>query len=137
MYGEITIPAAVQYEVIKRNPQSPGATILESAAWLTTVPVNNYVAVELLQERLDRGESETIILAIELQADAVLMDEARGRRIAEMRGLALTGTLGTLALAKRHGLIERIEPLLKDLYTSGFRMREDLYRHVLKLAGEQ
>lgn len=136
LYGEIRIPSAVRYETVEQRPQSPGAALLESASWLRICHVKNHIAVELLQERLDKGESEAIVLAIELSADLLLMDEARGRRIAEARGLALIGTLGTLLLAKRRGIIEKVKPLVENLNASGFRMSNDLYHSILQLAGE-
>jgi predicted nucleic acid-binding protein len=65
--------------------------------------VTNKLAVELLRERLDAGESEAIVLAMESKADLLLMDEARARRISEGRGIKLIGTLGLLAVAKKRG----------------------------------
>lgn len=110
--------------------------MLKNANWVRAEAVSDRTAVTLLRERLDAGESETIVLALKLEADVVLMDEARGRCIAAARGMPLTGTLGTLLLAKRKRLIERVEPLLADLAAQGFRMSGALYRHILQEAGE-
>ncbi|MGD2088198.1 MAG: hypothetical protein PVH61_18620 [Candidatus Aminicenantes bacterium] len=54
---------------------------------------------------LDKGEAETIILAEELQADIVLIDEKFARNFAEIRGLKLSGSLGVLLEAKNRGII--------------------------------
>lgn len=69
-------------------------------------------------------------------ADVVLMDEARGRRVAAARGLTLTGTLGTLILAKEQGLVDRVAPHLTDLKAEGFYLSDPLFEKVLRQAGE-
>jgi len=134
LYKEIVVPSAVHEEVL--GEERKGFSVLKAAKWLQVEAVSDQTAVTLLRERLDAGESETIVLALERKADLVLMDEARGRRIAAARGVTLTGTLGTLILAKRKGLFERVEPLLADLAAQGFRMSNALYRQVLQEAGE-
>ena len=53
-----------------------------------------------------RGERDAILLAEELNADQVIIDEARGRREAQRRGLIFTGTLGALGAGARLGLLD-------------------------------
>jgi hypothetical protein len=134
LYGEIVVPPAVREEVL--GAERKGGSTLKAADWLRVEPVSDRTAVALLRERLDAGESETIVLALELEADVVLMDEARGRRIAASRGISLTGTLGTLILAKRRNFIERVKPLLADLKEQGFHMGDALRQQVLEEVGE-
>jgi predicted nucleic acid-binding protein len=52
------------------------------------------------QENIDLGEAEAIILALELKAGLLLMDERRGRAVAMSYGLQVTGLLGVLLQAK-------------------------------------
>jgi len=65
-------------------------------------------------EELDPGEAEAIVLAIERQADLLLVDERRVRRSATAAGLTVTGLLGVVAKAKRAGLIDLAKPVLDD-----------------------
>jgi len=103
---------------------------------MPTRSADDRTAVALLRKRLGAGESETIVLALQMDAEVVLMDEARGRRIAAARGLTLTGTLGTLILAKKQGLINRVASHLTRLAEEDFYMSDTLYEKVLRQAGE-
>ncbi|MFZ4661107.1 MAG: hypothetical protein ACOYNY_29105 [Caldilineaceae bacterium] len=49
---------------------------------------------------LDQGEAEVLALAVEHNAQLVVIDERKGRRYAQRLGLALTGTLGILYKCK-------------------------------------
>ncbi len=136
LYRQIRIPPAVRDEVVVSQEGRPGAKEVSTAGWVRVERARDITAIQILRERLDRGESEAIVLAIELSADLLLIDEARGRRIAEARGLNKTGTLGTLIMAKKRGLISSITPLLDELLARGFRLHKDLYQAVRALAGE-
>ena len=54
---------------------------------------------------LDRGEKQTLLLALKHSGSRVIIDERLGRNVAEYMGLQVTGTLGVLAKAKATGLI--------------------------------
>jgi hypothetical protein len=136
LYGQLHIPPAVRGEVVTSERGRPGAKEVDTAAWIHKVDVRDVTAIQLLRERLDAGESEAIVLAIQLAADLLLIDEARGRRVAESRGLKKIGTIGTLITAKNRGFVPEVTPLLDDLRAAGFRMSEDLYRKGRMLAGE-
>lgn len=136
LYDRILIPRAVWEEVVihGRNP-SVVATI-RAATWLQTVEVHDLAEVQLLRAQVGAGESEAITLAFTIGADLLLIDDARGRRIAEAKGIARTGAVGTLISAKRHGVIKSIRPLLQQLRNSGFYMDDDLMLTALEMAGE-
>ena len=130
LFGKIHISQAVYAELLSCR------TEIDAAQFIVRHDVRNDQLVLVLRERLDAGESETIVLADELNADLVLMDEARGRRVCESRSKAYTGTLGVLLLAKDRNLIAALQPLLDKLGESGFYMSNSLYETTLRLAGE-
>jgi len=68
-----------------------------------------------LKENLDKGEAETIALSIEISADLLLMDEKLGRKIAEEKGIKISGTIGVLLKAKKKGIIQEVKPLIYEL----------------------
>lgn len=91
----------------------------------------------MLVKSLDKGESEAIILAYELQADFLLIDERKGRRTAQEMGVKTIGLMGILIKAKNQGLLEKIAPVLEDLtQVAGFWISDKLKEEILILAGE-
>jgi predicted nucleic acid-binding protein len=81
LFGRIYILQAVYDEAVTAGREAGGAKReVSTAGWIETAPVKDQLAVEVLLDELDRGEAETIVLARELNADWVLMDEKKGRR---------------------------------------------------------
>jgi predicted nucleic acid-binding protein len=87
LYEELWIPDAVREEVARIGSDSekieknrPGIEEVRGATWIRSVNVSNLEAVQILRGRLDAGESEAIVLAQELNADLLLIDEARGQK---------------------------------------------------------
>ncbi len=136
LYGNIIIPPAVYQELLNAGTTDPGAIAVQTLDWIQTRSVTNIALFQTLQNNLDIGEAEAITLAVELNADRLLIDERQGRNEAIQLGLQVTGLLGILLAAKRQGLIPLVQPLLDDLIAQGFWMREELYAEVLLLAGE-
>ena len=132
LFGRILIPPAVRAEV----QDETSAAALTAFNWIVVRPAQDMLAVQLLREVLDAGESEAIILARELDADLVLIDERAAARKARGIGLQTIGTLGVLLMAKDKGLVAALKPLLDNLRRAGFRMSDDLYVQVLNSAGE-
>jgi predicted nucleic acid-binding protein len=62
---------------------------------------------------MDYGESESIILYKELQADFLLIDDKKARRIAENLGLNCIGTIGILSVALDEKIISELRPLFE------------------------
>lgn len=137
LYGQITVPAAVHREVVLVGHGRPGAADVQGAGWVTVRQVADSALVAQLLEEVNRGEAEAIVLALELGADVLLLDERRARAVAARFGLSMTGILGVLLVAKQRGLIPAIEPVLDALVTTaGFRVSSQLRGRLLAEAGE-
>jgi uncharacterized protein len=137
LYQQVIIPSAVHEELIRSKSDLPPAIDLASQPWLIVAAANDRKRVKELHEYLDPGEAEAIVLAIELRADLLLVDERRGRRLASAAGLSITGLLGVIATGKRTGLIDLAKPLLDELIQSArFWIGPDLYAEVLLELGE-
>lgn len=138
LYSTVIIPAAVYRELTDPNFPVAGATEVQTLDWIQTRQITNLAMLETLSQDLDPGEAEAIVLALEIGADRVLIDERRGRLIAERLKLNYTGILGILIEAKRRGLILSVKPLLDALINqAGFWVAESVYNRVLQLADEQ
>lgn len=93
--------------------------------------------VQILTNQLDKGESSAIALALELNADWLIIDEQLGRQIAIEHKLKITGILGILIEAKRQGFIPLVKPILDDLINiAKFWVNPSLYNRVLSIVRE-
>lgn len=72
-------------------------------------------------------------MALELEADFILMDERKGRTFAEKHGLTVTGLVGILIKAKELRHLIELKPILDQLLEQNFRLSKELYERVLTL----
>lgn len=108
------------------------------ASWLLVHAIANTAEADRIRVAgLHRGESNAIVLATELGAEALLMDDRDGIRIAAAAGANVIRTPGIYRLAKQRQFITAIRPKLDDLRKSGFWLRDEHYRMILESAGEQ
>ena len=137
LFGEIVIPDAVFHEIAVAVPNAPGASDVRMAPWIHRHLVANQSLVASLRLELDLGEAEAIACAIEADARLLLIDERRGRLVAQRLGLSVMGLVGALLLARKRGLIESIRRPLDDLrHVAGFWVSDALYCRALHDAGE-
>jgi predicted nucleic acid-binding protein len=136
LFGQIVIPQAVYDEVVVHGEGEPGSREVAGADWIKIHHVKDRLAVELLRETLDAGESETIVLAQEVNARYAILDDGLARRRARVIKLRLVGTLGVLLMAKEAGLIPAVKPILDKLRETEFRVSDRVYQNVLAKAGE-
>jgi predicted nucleic acid-binding protein len=138
-FDNVCIPDAVRAE-LDRIPCAAAKTAIErgmQAGWLRLRPVRNARLAAALASDLDSGEAEAIILATEIQADYLLIDEKKGRVFARQAGLAVTGVLGILLRAKAMGRLSSIKAEVEALRDrAGFFIAPALEQEVLRSAKE-
>lgn len=137
LFGEVYIPQAVYDEtVIRGHEEGIAKQAVSSADWIRVVEAQDRLAVDVLLDEMDLGEVETIILAKEMNADWVLMDERKGRRKLSQLNIPKIGTIGILLKAKQLGLIPTLKPEIERLQKSGFGIAQAIVGEVLNQTGE-
>ncbi|MEN0002586.1 MAG: DUF3368 domain-containing protein [Bacteroidota bacterium] len=134
LFSTIVIPQRVHEELLRIDGRE---NLLSENPWIKIKGITNYTIYEELLGRIDPGEAESITLALEHEAELLLIDEKKGREVAEEYGLVITGIIGVLIDAKSENLVENVRPILdKLIFENGFRISPKLYRRVLKLVNE-
>ena len=133
VYHSIYIPEEVYTEVVINGIGKPGATAVEMADWITRQPVTDKDQVLILHNRtlIDLGECGAIVLAQEIRAERIIIDDRVARQVAIAKGLSVIGTVGVLRVAKAEGIISAVRPILDDLRSHGTRISDRLYYQTL------
>ena len=122
-YERILIPAEVHHEVTVAGRDLPGGREVTLADWIQVVkrrsPGDQWL--EQACEGLGGGERGSILLAKELLAELLLLDEWKARRIAHKAGLSVVGCLGVLEAGTRKGLVPDLRSAYLDLLRQGIR----------------
>jgi hypothetical protein len=133
LFGKIIIAQAVYDEIKAKNHH--GYHEIDKA-FIEVRQIQGQLYKDFLLKELDLGEAETIILAKELNADFVIIDENLGYKIANSAGLTVIRTLSILLRAKEKGHINAIKPLLDEMIQNGRWYSKSVYQSFLTQAGE-
>ena len=112
LYSTVPIPSAVRDELHDAGAPDPVRRWIHSPPeWLEIRQATLLPDPELLRLRIGPGEREAILLAQEIGADDIILDDQLERREAERRKLHAVGTLGVLRAASREGFLNLREAL--------------------------
>lgn len=138
-FTKVYLPQAVHQEIL-RGTQRPGIAELRETADSWLVLVESEPALTDIPPVLGAGEREVLSIAVRFTRSntpiVALLDDLLARRWAQQRGISVLGTLGILKMARETGAVHQLEPLLKQLAETGFRMKRDLYTRLMRQVGE-
>lgn len=83
IYPQILIPPAVHIELVRFPKIQPAIATCLKSGFLKIRQRLDTELIQTLNQPLDLGEAEAIALAVEIEADRLLIDESLGRNIAE------------------------------------------------------
>lgn len=132
LFGKIYIPLAVYNDVFVKGIGKHRIPELED--WIIKETISDIDKLESLKRILDPGEAEAIILAQEIKADLLLIDENKGYRKAKDIGLSVMRTATVLLTAYKKGYISDLKRELNALKDKGFYLSEWHYQKLLEKA---
>lgn len=104
--------------------------------WIEIENASDSYWQQLLELQVDAGEASAIALALEMADSILILDDWKGRKVAERLGLSVTGTFGVIIKAKNSGIIPSIKPILDKMRETNFRISEELEQSALLEANE-
>lgn len=132
-FRRITIPAAVQEEVL-RKPDTVEAQSLQKGladGWIAVEKIN--VPALMHTEMLGPGEKEAISLAAKHHCVAIIDDDL-ARSYAALLKVEVHGTLYVLLLAWRKKLLKKdeVREIVEDMMKEGFYLSTEVYAEFWK-----
>jgi predicted nucleic acid-binding protein len=98
VFPRVYISNEVHYEVVVAGTGLPGASEVSKAEWIEVKSIQNPAGLLSAQRKygLGPGEMSTLVLAKELGASPVLLDDYRARKLAKAEGIEILGSVGLL-----------------------------------------
>jgi len=81
--------------------------------WIVVKEVSDKAKYAELTNSLGKGEASSIALALESGKSLLIIDEKKGRKIAENMEIEIIGSLGILIKAKEKGIVNSVEEVLQ------------------------
>jgi predicted nucleic acid-binding protein len=121
-YSRVYISPEVHNEVVVVGAGLPGASEVANATWIEVKQLANQTDLLAAQEKhaLGPGEISTILLAKEIQAQEILLDDYNARKLARTEGLHVRGSLGLLEAFYLQGHLTDLRSVFRKLLTHSY-----------------
>ncbi len=128
IFSRVYIPKKVHEEISKRE------RIVLNRDFFVTKEIKDKKLYKILHKSLDEGECEAIVLAKEMEL-SLIIDEKKGRKIANSLGINIFGFIGLLVLNfKRKKLLkDDVTDIFFKAKEQGFRVSSSLEKDFLDL----
>ncbi len=133
--SEILVPAAVAAEIRHYGGTDPAVQALEKERWLKVVE-DRPIPPPIQAWDLGPGESSVLAFAMAHQPVVAIIDDLNARRCATTFLISVSGTLGLVLTAKKHGRIPLARPVLEQLRQAGMYLSDRVLNQVLSFVGE-
>jgi predicted nucleic acid-binding protein len=105
-------------------------------SWIIIRKPSDTYYQKILEMDLDPGEASALALSLDISDSIIVIDDLKGRKIADKLDLRYSGTLGLILKAKQEGVIESIKPVIAKINKTNFRFSKELIEFLLEQAGE-
>ncbi len=125
LFGKVILPSVVRDEMAR--PKAP----LMVRSWIANTPLWVEVRSAAVHfsdaslRRLDAGEGAAISLALEIEADLLLMDDRGGVMAARAKGFRVAGTPAVLSMGALRGLLD-LADAFAQLKRTSFHYRQEI-----------
>jgi predicted nucleic acid-binding protein len=132
LFEKIILPSPVGEEMARSKAPLPVRNwIANPPAWVEIRQVADSHFEDASLRRLDAGEGAAIVLALEVHADLLLMDDRDGVKAAQRKGFRVAGTLGVLSMAARRNLLD-LADAFERLKRTSFHYRQEVMDQFLR-----
>ena len=133
LFGTVIVPETVFHEATNSDKPEAESLRIYLGGKVRQVDMGGYV---YLDGFADAGETEAMLLFKQVDADKLLIDDKRGRKVAKINNISTIGSLGVLLAAKQAGLITEVAPLVDQISSGLIYLSPELIKTVLDIAGE-
>jgi len=118
----LDISEEVYHEVVVSGAGLAGASEVAGAKWIEVKQLQDRAVLLAAQQQhaLGVGELSTILLAKELGASTVLLDDHNARKLAKSQGIQVRGSVGLLETFYLRGHLSDLRAAFRQLLTQSY-----------------